>query len=183
MYATQQYTAQSLILGGAPLVIDGPPETSNFELHRAAAHTVAVVVAEPDTEDALSWNDWFCEHEQPFLLLAPGQNGTIVGPLVIPQQSPCLRCLALQRALGVAHAPGAATLRYSTAHTARALEHLDILLQRRSLVSLAGYQLYINSDGSMVTAAALTRFAGCSGCRGRPYPAEIYYATQLFQKH
>ncbi|GIV97946.1 MAG: hypothetical protein KatS3mg057_2603 [Herpetosiphonaceae bacterium] len=88
MYATQQYTAQSLILGGAPLVIDGPPETSNFELHRAAAHTVAVVVAEPDTEDALSWNDWFCEHEQPFLLLAPGQNGTIVGTAGYPAAEP-----------------------------------------------------------------------------------------------
>ncbi|WP_029215191.1 hypothetical protein [Kallotenue papyrolyticum] len=183
MHAPQQYTAQRLILGGVPLVIDGPPETNTFELQRSAAHTVVVVVAEPDTADALSWNDWFCEHEQPFLLLAPGQNATIVGPLVIPQQSPCLRCLALQRALGVAHASAAATSGYSTVHTERALRHLHMLLQRRSLASLIGRQLFINGDGSVMTTVAVTRFAGCSGCRGRPYPAEIYYATQLFQKH
>lgn len=183
MTTAQQHSTQRLILSDAPLVIDGPPDMRDFELQRSATSPVVVVVADPATADALRWNDWFCEQEQPFMLLVPGRNATLVGPLVIPHQSPCLRCIALQRALGGAHAAATATIGYSTAHTAQALAHVHRLLQQRSLASLIGCQLLINGDGSVMTATALTRFAGCSGCRGRPYPAEIYYATQLFQKH
>jgi hypothetical protein len=149
----------------------------------AMLEQLTIVLGTPWTEQATRWNDRLYGAEIPFLLVAPQRDRVLIGPLVAPPTSPCVRCMHMQDALG-SLAPSMRAIQQSEiANIAAALSLTMPLLQPDRLSGLIGRIMGMGYDGSVQDMAQVTRFAGCSGCRSRhPFPAEVYYATQLFPK-
>lgn len=142
------------------------------------------LVGPEDDPQTLAWNDRLCMEERPFLVLTPGATFSLIGPLVLPQSSACLRCLATQIALG-ALAPDSRTgMEPDLSRLAWLRQHLQTVLEQTPISSFIGRRYRLDANGALTEDTLIARFYDCEGCRKRSrFPAEIYYATQLFPKN
>ena len=129
-----------------------------------------------------AWNDLLAQNadrvdgQDPYCVVTRTSAGLVVGPLVHPGETPCLRCLELMIDLGTLDR------RFVPIGAATSLEAVDA----RAIVAgerlLPGQMYLIDEQANVIASVAVARFSNCVDCRPARQPAEVHCATQLFRK-
>jgi hypothetical protein len=127
-------------------------------------------------DDLLALNAERIGGDEHYCAVTRSDAGIVVGPTVLPRQTPCLRCV--QRMIDL----GAIDGRFVP--TAPATQQ-DAIAARDAIAAehrLIGRMILIDAEWRVAGSIAVARFSNCADCRPAPQPAEVHYATQLFRK-
>jgi len=126
--------------------------------------------------DLLVENAERIESDASYCVVTRSSAGIVVGPLVLPYQTPCLRCVQRMIDLGAIDSRFVPTepVTHGEAVAARA----SVAVER----SLIGRMVLLDEQARIIGSIRLARFSHCADCRPDPQPAEVHYATQLFRK-
>lgn len=154
-------------------VHSAPPSRSSVAIHPAT-------ILGTGWEEALQKNELLASGQDSYVLASWSRAGIILGPLVIPGQTPCLRCLDNMIDLAALHERFVPLSILTDREARAAASALVRFLACHNRESLLGRMVLLGADESPRASIRAARFPACADCHPDQQPTEVYYATQLF---